>query len=197
MSVIRALCGAVVFLVLPGLSASAQQLPWKGSLDQLDEFTEVINLSDGKIARQVLIGALSDPSIQLESVAIHAYTHQEACQNAFIGRRLANNYGGLKFKFKDKDVFEKAWFDQLNDACSSNEKTRAWTECAPDDESNEECKIAKVLADVFKNIGVEDQFIYTTAPLPYAASRVELRGLCASSHSGGGNSACARKLLLQ
>jgi len=201
-SVVRDLCCGGVLLALSGLSASADQWTWKGSLDQLDEFTEVINLSDERTARQVLIGALSDPGIQLESVAIHAYTRWDACQDAFIGRRLANHYGALSLSLDSEGNIEKAWFDELNDACNPNGRT--WTTlCAADGGPDEECEIANVLAEFARNARDGDQFIYTTAPLPYTASLADLRGLCGDpsdrgpSDGGGGDSVCDRKLSLR
>ena len=211
MNTIRGLCITAVLLV-SGLSAPAQQLPWKGSLENLDEFQSVLDLSDEDTARRFLISSLSDPSIQLESVAIHAYTHEEACQDSFIWRRLANKYGALRLSIMkvNEGAIQKEWFNELDDACRSNITLGVEDLCMPngngsDGESG--CGIARALIEVVDGIdgsvdGDENiHFIYTTAPLPHAEPLAEIRGQCdlgtGSSGRAAGNSACDRKLSLR
>ncbi len=215
MKKVRILC-LVAVLLMTGLSVSAQQMPWKGSLDNLGEFTGVVNLSDREVARRVLMASLSDPDIQLESVSIHVYTRADACQEAFLWRRLANNYGALSLVFDGDDSIRKEWFDELDDACDPNAQASAepgdpvrciltdnWSNGNAGEADGQACNIAWILGGfVAKTEDIVEganQFIYTTVPLPYATSLVELRGLCdTTAHSpDNNNSACSRKLSLR
>ncbi|MCY4196366.1 MAG: hypothetical protein OXD33_05535 [Rhodobacteraceae bacterium] len=196
-----------VAIVMSGLSVSAQQLPWKGSLDSLSEFTGVLNLSNEEVARRTLIVALSDPSIQLESVSLHLYAYEDACQDSFLWHKLANHYGALKFSVSvDDGTIEKKWYDELNNACDPNAPPKSVTLCHPVDLSNQECGIAndfrenltrELVADLNKN----NHFIIMTEALPYAESLAEFRGLCDLEMDYSGQtvkrSACSRKLSLR
>ncbi|MCY4259125.1 MAG: hypothetical protein OXC91_02520 [Rhodobacteraceae bacterium] len=208
MKMIQLLC-LIMALLLTSLSASAQQMPWKGSLDSLDEFTGLIDLSDRKIAQRILIASLSDPNIQLESVSIHAYTRADACQEAFLWRRLANNYGALSLVSDGDDIIQKEWFDQLDTACDPDDVdpvqcvlSDRWSAGNVGEDDDRGCIIAWHLKRFVESTGAgksTNQFIYTTAPLPYATPLAELRGLCGSDtySSGHNNSACSRKLSLR
>ena len=191
------------FCILIALSTPAALAgeTWKGSLDNLSQFMDIIDLSDKKTRQRALITALSNPGISLESVSIHAYTFVEACQDAFLWRKMANEYGALTLSFDGNDNIQTKWFDELDNACNSNEYAKQGDskQCASSDSNDRGCEIARRLKNFVENkefVENTNRFIYTTAPLPYAKKVTELRGLCDinTRSSDDGDSACNHKL---